>query len=233
MPLGIATAVYLEEYAPANRFTDAVRLNIRNLAGVPSVVYGILGLAVFVQLMGTDIDQIPLIGGPLESIFGENGITGGKTIIAGGLTLSVVVLPIVIVTASESIRAVPQALREGGYGVGATKWEVQRTLVLPNAFAGILTGTILGVSTRDRRDRAADPRGRLLRHLLHDWRRELLGEVLRHVHRPPQIVYQWAGEPAEEFRISLVAAAIMALLVVTLIANMAAVLLRNHFEKRW
>jgi phosphate transport system permease protein len=233
MPLGIATAVYLEEYAPANRLTDGVRLNIRNLAGVPSVVYGILGLAVFVQLMGTDIDTIPLIGGGLESIFGENGITGGKTIIAGGLTLSVVVLPIVIVTASESIRAVPQSLREGGYGVGATKWEVQRTLVLPNAFAGILTGTILGVSRAIGETAPLILVGAFYGTFFTTGGANFWEKFSGTYTALPQIVYQWAGEPAEEFRISLVAAAIMALLVVTLIANMAAVLLRNHFEKRW
>ena len=233
MPLGIATAVYLEEYAPANRLTDGVRLNIRNLAGVPSVVYGILGLAVFVQLMGSDIDTIPLIGGPLESIFGEGGITGGKTIIAGGLTLSVVVLPIVIVTASESIRAVPQSLREGGYGVGATKWEVQRTLVLPNAFAGILTGTILGVSRAIGETAPLILVGAFYGTFFTTGGANFWEKFSGTYTALPQIVYQWAGEPAEEFRISLVAAAIMALLVVTLIANMSAVLLRNHFEKRW
>ena len=93
----------------------------RNLAGVPSVVYGILGLAVFVQLLGTEIGNIPLVGGFLGDVFGDGGVTGGRTVIAGGITLAVVVLPIVIITASESIRAVPQSLREGGYGVGAAR----------------------------------------------------------------------------------------------------------------
>ncbi len=233
MPLGIATALYLEEYARENRFTNLVRLNIRNLAGVPSVVYGILGLAVFVQLMGSDIDTIPLIGGPLESIFGEGGITGGKTIIAGGLTLSVVVLPIVIVTASESIRAVPQTLREGGYGVGATKWEVQRTLVLPNAFAGILTGTILSVSRAIGETAPLILVGAFYGTFFTTGGANFWDKFSTTYTALPQVVYQWAAEPAEEFRISLTAAAIMALLVVTLIANLTAVLLRNHFEKRW
>jgi phosphate transport system permease protein len=233
MPLGIATAVYLEEYARDGRFTNAVRLNIRNLAGVPSVVYGILGLAVFVQLMGTDIDTIPLIGGPLQDVFGEGGITGGRTIIAGGLTLSVVVLPIVIVTASESIRAVPQSLREGGYGVGATKWEVQRTLVLPNAFAGILTGTILSVSRAIGETAPLILVGAFYGTFFTTGGANFWEKLSGTYTALPQVVYQWAGEPAEEFRVSLVAAAIMALLVVTLIANLAAVLLRNHFEKRW
>ncbi len=233
MPLGIATAVYLEEYAPENRFTNVVRLNIRNLAGVPSVVYGILGLAVFVQLMGTDIATIPVVGGLLQDIFGESGITGGKTILAGGLTLSVVVLPIVIVTASESIRAVPQALREGGYGVGATKWEVQRTLVLPNAFSGILTGTILSVSRAIGETAPLILVGAFYGTFFTTGSSSFWDKFSTTYTALPQVVYQWAAEPSQEFRISLTAAAIMALLVVTLIANMAAILLRNHFENRW
>jgi len=233
MPLGIATAVYLEEYAPDNRFTAAVRLNIRNLAGVPSVVYGILGLAVFVQLLGTDIDTIPLVGGLLEDVFGEGGITGGKTIFAGGLTLAVVVLPIVIVTSSEAIRAVPQSLREGGYGVGATKWEVQKTLVLPNAFAGILTGTILSVSRAIGETAPLILVGAFYGTFFTTGNANLWEKLSGTYTALPQVVYQWAGEPSDEFRVSLTAAAIMALLAVTLIANLAAVLLRNRYERRW
>jgi phosphate transport system permease protein len=233
MPLGIATAVYLEEYAPNNRLTNAVRLNIRNLAGVPSVVYGILGLAVFVQLMGTEIDTVPLIGGALQDIFGESGITGGKTIIAGGLTLSVVVLPIVIVTSSEALRAVPQSLREGGYGVGATKWEVQKTLVLPNAFAGILTGTILGVSRAIGETAPLILVGAFYGTFFTTGNASFWDKFTGTYTALPQVVYQWAAEPAEEFKISLTAAAILALLAVTLLANLTAVLLRNKYEKRW
>jgi phosphate transport system permease protein len=233
MPLGIATAVYLEEYAPANRLTNVVRLNIRNLAGVPSVVYGILGLAVFVQLMGTDIDTVPVIGGALQDVFGESGITGGKTIIAGGLTLSVVVLPIVIVTSSEALRAVPQSLREGGYGVGATKWEVQRTLVLPNAFAGILTGTILGVSRAIGETAPLILVGAFYGTFFTTGNASFWDKFSGTYTALPQVVYQWAAEPAEEFKVSLTAAAILALLAITLLANLTAVLLRNKYEKRW
>ena len=233
MPLGIATAVYLEEYAPENRFTNVVRLNIRNLAGVPSVVYGILGLSVFVQLMGTDIGTIPVVGGVLQDVFGENGITGGKTIIAGGLTLSVVVLPIVIVTASESLRAVPQSLREGGYGVGATKWEVQKTLVLPNAFAGILTGTILSVSRAIGETAPLILVGAFYGTFFTTGNASFWEKFSGTYTALPQVVYQWASEPSEDFKISLTAAAIIALLMVTLLANLTAVLLRNKYEKRW
>jgi phosphate transport system permease protein len=233
MPLGIATAVYLEEYAPENRFTNIVRLNIRNLAGVPSVVYGILGLAVFVQLMGTEIDTVPVFGGLLQDVFGESGITGGKTILAGGLTLSVVVLPIVIVTSSESLRAVPQSLREGGYGVGATKWEVERTLVLPNAFAGILTGTILSVSRAIGETAPLILVGAFYGTFFTNGNESFWEKFTGTYTALPQVVYQWAAEPSEDFKISLTAAAILALLMITLLANLTAVLLRNKYEKRW
>ena len=233
MPLGIATAVYLEEYARAGRFTNFVRLNIRNLAGVPSVVYGVLGLAVFVQLLGTDVGDVPLVGGLLEDVFGSGGITGGKTIIAGGLTLAIVVMPIVIITASEAIRAVPQTLREGGYGVGATQWEVTKTLVLPSAFSGILTGTILSVSRAIGETAPLILVGAFYGTFFTTGSAGFWDKFTSTYTALPQIVYQWSAEPSEEFRISLTAAAILALLAVTLLANLSAVLLRNRYEQRW
>ncbi|MBM3672704.1 MAG: phosphate ABC transporter permease PstA [Actinobacteria bacterium] len=211
-PLGVATAVFLEEYAPDNRFTRFVQLNIRNLAGVPSVVYGLLGLAVFVKL--------------------ASSVTGGRTLIAGGLTLAILVLPIVIITASEAIRAVPQSLREGGYGVGATQWDVTKTLVLPNAFAGILTGTILSLS------RAIGETAPLLlvgavQGFFTTGDANVLQRFSGRYTALPQIVFNWRGEANTDFAISLTAAAIIVLLVITLLANLMAVLLRNRFEKRW
>ncbi|MEX2255153.1 MAG: phosphate ABC transporter permease PstA [Acidimicrobiia bacterium] len=232
-PLGIATAVFLEEYAPDNRFISFVRLNIRNLAGVPSVVYGLLGLAIFVQLMGTDIGDFPVIGGTLVDIFGENGLTGGRTIIAGGLTLAIVVLPIVIITSSESLRAVPRSLREGGYGVGATKWEVTKMLVLPNAFAGILTGTILSLSRAIGETAPLILVGAFFGTFFTTGNADL-GEKFSTTYTAlPQVVFQWATDAKTEFRLSLTAAAILVLLAITLLANLAAVLLRNRYEKRW
>ncbi len=232
-PLGVATAIYLEEYAPANRLTDFVRLNIRNLAGVPSVVYGLLGLAIFVKVFGTDIDEFPLIGGVLHDIFGDGGITGGRTIIAGGLTLSILVLPIVIITSSEAIRAVPQSLREGGYGVGATKWEVTKTLVLPNAFAGILTGTILSLSRAIGETAPLILVGAFYGTFYTTGSAGLFDKFTTTYTALPQVVFQWATDAKTEFRIDLAAAAILALLMITLLANLAAVLLRNRYEKRW
>ena len=121
--LGVGAAIYLEEYAKKGTFASFIQLNIANLAGVPSIVYGILGLEIFVRIMEL-----------------------GKSVIAGGLTLALLVLPIVIIASQEAIRAVPPSLKEGGFALGATKWQVVRRLVLPYAFPGILTGAILAVS---------------------------------------------------------------------------------------
>ena len=229
-PLGVATAVYLEEYARDNWLNRFVNLNIRNLAGVPSVVYGLLGLAVFVELLGTD-----MAGG---------GITGGRSVISAGIVLAVLVLPIVIITSAEAIRAVPASLREGGYGVGATKWDVMRRLVLPNALPGILTGTVLALS------RALGETAPLI----------LVGAVfgnffntpnqgfveyftapnepfLEQLQGPftalPMIIFNWAGEAKSEFKRELAPAAIMVLMAVTFACNAIAVLLRNRYDKTW
>ena len=233
LPLGVATAIYLEEYAPQNRFTNFVRLNIRNLAGVPSVVYGLLGLALFVQFLGTESADVPVIGGLLTDVFGESGLTGGKTIIAGGFALAILVLPIVIITASEAIRAVPQSLREGGYGVGATKWEVTKQLVLPNAFAGILTGTILSLSRAIGETAPLILVGAYYGTFFSTGDATFYEKFDSAYTALPMVIYQWVQEPSDEFSVSLAAAAILVLLVITLLANLTAVLLRNRYEKRW
>jgi len=232
-PLGVATAVYLEEYAPENRLTAFVRLNIRNLAGVPSVVYGLLGLALFVQLVGTDTRDFPVIGNLVVDVFGDNGVTGGRTIIAGGLTLSVLVLPIVVITASEALRAVPQSLREVGYGVGATKWEVTKTLVLPNAFAGVLTGTILALSRAIGETAPLILVGAFFGTFFTTGNAGFFEKFTTTYTALPMVVYQWATDAQSEFHTSLAAAAIIVLLAITLLANLAAVLLRNKYEKKW
>ena len=219
-PLGIATAIYLEEYAPDNRLTGIVRLNIRNLAGVPSVVYGLLGLAVFVQLLGTDLGS----GG---------GLTGGRTLVSGGLTLAVLVLPIVIITASESLRAVPQSLREGGYGVGATKWEVTKRLVIPNSFAGMLTGTVLSLSRAIGETAPLILVGAFFGTFFTTGDAGFFEKFTTTYTALPQVVYQWATDAKTEFNTELAAAAILVLLAITLVANLAAVLLRNRYEQRW
>ncbi len=213
-PIGIATAVYLEEYAPDNAVSRFITINIRNLAGVPSVVYGLLGLTVFV------------------AFFAAVGAGNGRNLLAAMTTLGVLVLPIVIITSSEALRAVPNAIREAGYGVGASRWEVTSRLVLPAAVPGILTGTVLALA------RALGETAPLI----------LIGGVIGGFSTPagasivqqltgaytalPLTVFQWSKLPQEEFR-ALAAAAIVVLLVVTLLANTIAVVLRNRYERNW
>lgn len=215
-PMGIGAAVYLEEYARNTRLTRFINTNIRNLAGVPSIVYGILGLTIFVTLTR----KIGLGGG-----------VNGRNLLAGGLTLAALVLPIVIITAAEALRAVPDSIREAGFGVGATRWEVVRHHVLPAAAPGILTGTVLTLS------RAFGETAPLL----------LVGAttgyfsvgdagVFEQMTGPysalPVTVFSWARQPDAQFR-RLTAAAIIILLVVLLTANAAAIIMRNRFERRW
>jgi len=208
-PIGIATAVYLEEYAPDNAFTTFISVNIRNLAGVPSVVYGLLGLSIFVLALGR--------------------LTGGRSMIAGGLTLAVLVLPIVIITASEAIRAVPRTLREAGYGVGVSRWEVTRKLVLPAAAPGILTGTVLALSRALGETAPLILTGAVLGGFS-TGNKDLIEQIFGRFTVLPVTVFDWARRPQAEFR-ELTAAAIVVLLVITLLANAIAILLRNRFER--
>jgi phosphate transport system permease protein len=212
LPIGIAAAVYLEEYAADNWFTRLLNTTVRNLAGVPAVVYGLLGIAVFVVAL--------------------EGFTGGRSVIAGGLTLTIVVLPIVIITTAEALRAVPVSIREAGFGVGATRWEVIRSHVLPYAAPGIFTGIILTIA------RAFGETAPLL----------LVGAatagfgtaanapIIERLTGPytalPTIIYNWSRQPRAEFR-ELTAAAIVVLLVVVLLINAIAIILRNRYERRW
>lgn len=210
-PLGIAAAVYLEEYARDSKLTRFISVNVRNLAGVPSIVYGLLGLAVFVASL--------------------RHLTGGPSMISAGLTLAALVLPIVIITTSEALRAVPSTIREAAYGLGATNWQVIRSQVLPSALPGILTGTVLSLS------RALGETAPLL--LVGAVTGFLatgstgFGEQLRGPFTSlPTIVFAWARQPDPGFR-ELTSAAIVVLLVVILIANAAAILLRNRYDQRW
>jgi phosphate transport system permease protein len=142
-PLGVGAAIYLEEYAKDNWLNRLIQTNINNLAGVPSIIYGILGLAIFVRALE------PLTSGALFG-FVDPTTANGRTILSAGLTLGLLVLPLVIINAQEAIRAVPQSLRKASYGLGATKWQTIWAHVLPNALPGILTGTILAISRAHR-----------------------------------------------------------------------------------
>jgi phosphate transport system permease protein len=210
-PLGIGAAVYLEEYAPKNRLTTFIELNIRNLAGVPSVVYGILGLTIFVQAL--------------------DWFTQGPTLFAAGLTLAVLVLPIVIITASEAIRAVPTELREAGYGVGATQWEVIRSHVLPYAAPGILTGTLLSLARAVGEAAPLILIGAITGRLANDSSLLDIGQLTERFTAMPIVITRWATFPDRGF-VSLTAAAILVLLAFVLLLNTAAILLRNRFERK-
>jgi phosphate transport system permease protein len=211
-PVGIGAAIYLEEYASDTRFTRFVNINIRNLAGVPSVVYGLLGLAIFVKYL--------------------DGLTGGRSVMAGGLTLAVLVLPIVIITAAEALRAVPDSLREAGYGVGATRWEVVRSHVLPYAAPGVLTGTVLSLARALGEAAPLILVGAISRGFFATSGGGLLDELQGKFTALPMIVYGWASNPEVDFREGLASAAIIVLLGVILTANAAAILLRNRYERQ-
>jgi phosphate transport system permease protein len=210
-PIGIASAVYLEEYSSRGRLARIIDVNIRNLAGVPSIVYGILGLTIFV-------DQL-------------EGLTGGRTVMAAGITLAILVLPIVIITSAEAIRSVPTSLREAGYGVGATRWEVTRTLVLPYALPGVITGTVLALA------RAIGEAAPLLlcgavTGLLPG--REGLLDVSQLQDRftaLPIVIADWARTPRAGFD-ELAAAAIIVMLAIVLAMNTIAIVLRTRFERK-
>ena len=215
VPVGVGAAIYLEEFAKPSRINGLIQTNINNLAGVPSIIYGMLGLAVFVRIME------PITSG---SIFGDYA-PNGRTILAAGLTLGVLTLPVVIISSQEAIRAVPNSLRQGGMSLGATKWQTVRSHVLPVAIPGILTGTILAVA------RAIGETAPLI----------LVGAAGFITATPsgpfsqftalPIQIFQWTALPQPEFR-SLAAAASLALLILLLTLNAAAVILRNRYSRR-
>jgi phosphate transport system permease protein len=210
-PIGVASAIYLEEYATRGRLSRFLDINIRNLAGVPSIVYGILGLTIFVKQL--------------------SGVTGGRSLVSAGITLAILVLPIVIITSAEAIRAVPQSLREAGYGVGATRWEVTRTQVLPYALPGIITGTVLAMA------RAIGEAAPLLlcgavTGLLPGNEGLLDPSQLKDRFTAlPIVIAEWARNPREGFD-EIAAAAIIVTLVIVLAMNTVAIVLRNRYERK-
>jgi len=218
-PIGVGAAIYLEEYARDHWLNRLIQTNINNLAGVPSIVYGILGLALFVR------ELEPLTSGEIFGLV-DPTTANGRTVLAAGLTLGLLVLPIIIINAQEAIRAVPQSLRNASYGVGATKWQTTWSHVLPSALPGILTGTILAVS------RAIGETAPLV----------VVGASTAISFDPaspfskfttlPIQIYQWTSRPQAEFR-SVAAAAILVLLLMLLSLNASAILLRNRFTRRF
>jgi phosphate transport system permease protein len=219
-PLGVMAAIYLEEYATSDNWLNRlIQTNINNLAGVPSIIYGILGLAIFVRAMEAFTSG---------TLFGLSDPTtaNGRTIMSAGLTLAILVLPLIIINSQEAIRAVPNSLRNASYGIGATKWQTVWSHVLPNAIPGILTGTILAISRAIGETAPLVVVGASTVILL-----DPDGPFSKFTTLPIQI-YQWTTRPQDEFRF-IAAAAIITLLILLLSLNATAVLLRNRFSRRY
>jgi len=201
IPLGVGAAIYLEEYAGRNKFTKIIEINISNLAGVPSIVYGILGLALFVR-----------------------GMALGRSVLAGALTMALLILPIIIISSQEAIRAVPSSIREASYALGATKWQTIKHHVLPAALPGILTGNILALS------RAMGEAAPLI----------MIGALTFIAFTPespfdpftalPIQIFNWASRPKVEFQY-LAAAGILVLLGLLIAMNAAAIIIRNKYQR--
>lgn len=216
LPLGIAAAIYLQEYAKDTRTNRLLTTNIRNLAGVPSIVYGILGLVLFVQTM--------------RAVTGPD--TFGRSFISGGLTLAVLVLPIVILITMEALRAVPKSIREAAYGVGATRWEVVRSHVLPYAAPGIFTGVILSLARAFGETAPLLLVGAVTGYLSTPGSRSPL-EILQGQYTAlPTQIFSWSRLAGEGWKANT-AAAIVVLLVIILVVNLAAILLRNRYDRKW
>lgn len=203
--LGVGTAIYLEEYAKKGKLQSFIQINITNLAGVPSIVFGLLGLTVFVR-----------------------GLELGAVILAGGLTMSLLVLPVVVVSAQEAIRAVPQYLRDASYGMGATKWQTIKNVVLPAALPGILTGIILALS------RAIGETAPLVVIGIPALLIPIADGLFDKFTVLPLQIYYWTIDAAlvDEYA-NLASASIVILLIVLFLMNSVAIYIRNKFQKRF
>jgi phosphate transport system permease protein len=216
LPIGTGAAIYLQEYAPKNWLTSILQTNINNLAGVPSIVYGMLGLAVFVRVME------PLTSGSMFGVTDSNG----RTVLAAGLTMGILVLPLIIINAQEAIKAVPDSLRQAAFGVGATRWQTVWSHVLPNALPGILTGSILALS------RALGETAPLIVVGASTFISLDPDSPFSKFTALPIQIYQWTTRAQSEFH-AIAASAIIVLLVLLLTLNATAILLRNRFQRRW
>lgn len=242
-PLGVGAAIYLEEYAPKNWLTNFINININNLAGVPSIVFGMLGLAVFGRMFGlfspeswlVKLLHLPVssgaLGGLKFKLFGiswlEIQLPFHKSLLAGALTMTMLILPVVIISSRETIRSVPSTIREAAFALGATKWQVVSKQVIPIAIPGIITGIILSLS------RAIGETAPLI----------IMGAFVYVPFLPKSIwdqftvmpiqVYNWITLPQEDYRVHLAAAGILVLLAVLLSFTAIAVMLRKKLEIKW
>jgi phosphate transport system permease protein len=205
VPLGLGAAVYLEEYAQDTRINRMIEINISNLAGVPSVIYGLLGLGIFVELLAP--------------------VTGGGSVLTGALTLSLLILPVIIVATREALRAIPDSIREGGYALGATQWEVIWSHLLPRALPGALTGIILALS------RAVGEAAPILVVGVSLYQTYVTRSPFDGYMALPTQIYDWISRPQEVFQ-SSAAAGIVVAMVVLLLANSFAIWLRNRYQQR-
>jgi phosphate transport system permease protein len=220
-PIGVGAAIYLEEYADKdNWFNNIIQTNINNLSGVPSIIYGMLGLFVFVRVLE------PITSGYVFGYTTDATTANGRTILSAGLTLALLILPIIIIASQEAIRAVPNSLREASYGLGATKWQTVWNHVLPNAIAGILTGTILAVS------RAFGETAPLVVVGASTFITFDPDSVFSKFTVLPMQIYQWTARPQATYR-NIAAAAIIVLLVLLLTLNATAIYLRNRYQKTY
>ncbi len=201
IPIGVGAAIYLEEYAVKSRLTSFIEINLSNLAGVPSIVYGLLGLSVFVQWM----------------------FRGERVLLAGAMTMALLVMPIVILASREAIRAVPDTYRQAAYGLGADKWQVIKGVVLPQALPGILTGTILAMS------RALGEAAPVIAISALVYLTFVPAHPLEQFTVLPIQIFNWTSRPQDEFR-GLAAAGIVVLLVVLLSMNAVAIILRDRHQ---
>jgi phosphate transport system permease protein len=201
-PIGVGTAIWLEEYAPDNRFTRIVQMNIANLAGVPSIVYGILGLALFVRFVGM-----------------------GRSVLAGAFTLALLILPVIIIASQEAIKAVPNSIRLGAYALGATRWETIRFHVLPLALPGVMTGTILALS------RAIGEAAPLLLIGALAFVPFVPSGPLDEFTVIPIQIFNWVSRPQPAFH-QIAAAGSIVLLIALLTLNAVAIVLRNRYSRK-
>ncbi|MDX5432470.1 MAG: phosphate ABC transporter permease PstA, partial [Halomonas sp.] len=203
-PIGVMTAVYLEEFAPDNRFTQVIEININNLAAIPSILFGLLGLAIFIQFFGMPRSS-PLVG---------------------GMTLALMTLPIIIIATRTALRSVPDSIRHAAFGVGCSRWQVVRDHVLPLAMPGIMTGSIIGLA------QAMGETAPLIIVGMVAFIPDVGASITNAATVLPAQIFTWAGEPDRAF-IEKTAGGILVLLSVLIFLNATAVILRKKFERRW
>jgi phosphate transport system permease protein len=242
-PIGVGAAIYLEEYAPKNRLTDFININVNNLSAVPSIVFGMLGLMVFGRMFGLFSPNSWLVqalnlpvtegaaGGIIFHLFNiswlEIHLPFGSSMLAGALTMTLLILPVVIISSREAIRAIPSSIREAGFALGATKWHMVSTLLLPISMPGILTGMILSLS------RAIGETAPLIIMGAFTYVPFLPESIWDKFTVIPIQIYNWITLPQEDYRIHLAGAGIIVMLGLLFALNGIAVYLRNKFEVKW